>query len=385
MEIIRGRQYRLYPTPEQSDLLSCTVGVVRLVYNLALEQRSTWGARRYGGHRHSMGAKGLSGELSNLRKAFDWIGAVSQTAQNQALLDLDRAFKNFFEGRAGYPSPRKKFQNDAFRHVGREIKIRKLNAKWAEVFIPKIGWVRYRDTRPIDGTIRNATFSRGAGGIWEISVACKIEIADPVPQNACIGVDRGVAIPFAMSDGTMVHLPDTIALREKSIRRARKELSRRLRGSNRYHKTRRRLATLQARNARARKHTGHVASTHLVKNFGMVAIEDLKITSMTKSAKGGVEAPGRNVRQKSGLNRVILNVGWYAFENMLSYKLSAAGGTLIKVSPHHTSQICSSCGERDPDNRKSQALFVCGGCGATHNADTNAAINILGRALAPPG
>jgi putative transposase len=384
MEIIRGKQYRLYPTEDQISVLSSTVGVVRLIYNLALEQRRVFGTRRYGGARHRLGAKGLSGELAQLRREVDWIGAVSQTAQNQALLDLDRAFSNFFAGRAGYPSPRKKFHNDAFRHVGREIKTRKLNAKWSEVKIPKIGWVRYRDTQPIQGQIRNATISRAAVGVWEISIACKIEISDPTPANEAVGIDRGVAIPYAMSDGSVVHLPETVARREKTIRRAQKALSRRKRGSNRYHRARRRLATLQARQQRTRTHTAHVISTQIAQRYGMVAIEDLKIKSMTRSARGTVEVPGVNVRQKSGLNRAILNVGWHRFEVMLGYKLDAMGGTLIKVSAHFTSQICSSCGERHSDNRKSQALFVCQGCGATHNADFNAARNIIDRALSPP-
>ncbi|MCW3784291.1 helix-turn-helix domain-containing protein, partial [Defluviimonas salinarum] len=175
MEVIRGHVYRLKPTPEQDALMARTAGVTRLVYNLALEQRRTWGGRRYGGGRsRTFGAKGLSGELSELRRTFDWIGAVSQTAQNQALIDLDRAFANFFEGRAGYPKPRRKGRDDAFRQVGREIAVRRLNAKWSEVKILKIGWVRYRDTRPLrpraDGAveIRNATIRRRAGGGWEI-------------------------------------------------------------------------------------------------------------------------------------------------------------------------------------------------------------------------
>ena len=388
METIRGHVYALKPTPEQEILLSRTAGVVRLVYNLALEQRRTFGGRRYGGGRpRSFGSKGLSAELSELRRTFDWIGAVSQTAQNQALIDLDRAYANFFEGRAGYPRPRKRGENDAFRQAGREIAVRRHSGKWSEVRIPKIGWVRYRDTRPLrpgeDGEvrIRNATVRRVAGGGWEISIATLCEIAQrPVPA-AAVGVDRGVAVPYALSSGEMVSLPDTVRTRRASQRRAAKAVSRRRRGSRRYAKAQRRLARLRARDARARAHVAHVLSRRLVRDFGLVAIEDLRIRGMTASARGNIGAPGSRVAQKSGLNRSILNVGWHALERMLSYKLEETGGALVKVPAAYTSQTCAACGHVDARSRESQAIFRCTSCGEAANADVNAAKTILDRAL----
>jgi putative transposase len=382
MQIIRGFQYRLYPTAEQAEAMARTAGVVRLIYNLALEQRQVFGPRRYGGTRHKLGAKSLSAELSALRKEINWIGAVSQTAQNQALLDLDKAFVNFFEGRAGYPKPRKKFQDDTFRQVGREIDVQMLNKKWGQVKLPKIGWVRLRVTRPLDGDIRSATVRREAGGQWTISISCRTEKKVPPALPGSVGVDRGVVIPYALSTGETIDLPHTIKKRDKSIRRAKKNLSRKKRGSKRYARARVRVARLEARNARARTHVAHEASTQLARRFGCVAIEALNIRQMTASAKGTVESPGVNVRAKSGLNRSILNVGWHRFETLLAYKLDAAGGVLMKVAPHHTSQTCSSCGVTHKDSRKSQALFMCESCGAMHNADTNAAKNILAKALA---
>lgn len=394
METIRGFVYTLYPTATQREALARTAGVVRLVYNLALEQRRTWGGRPYkGGPARSFSAMGMSGELSELRKSVDWIGAVSQTAQNQALIDLDRAFTNFFEGRAGYPRPRKKGRDDAFRHVGREISVRKLNARWSAVKVPRIGWVRYRDTRPLPAPdhgpgekpkrpdIRSATLRALPGGGWQISIAVRFEIAErPVPE-AAIGVDRGVAIPFALSTGEMVRLPETMARREASMRRAQKALSRRKRGSRRYARAQRRLARLKASNARARMDLAHRLTRRLSCEAGLVAIEDLKIRNMTASARGTVEEPGRNVRQKAGLNRAILNVGWHAFERLLAYKLEESGGVLTRVRPHHTSQECAACGHVGKENRKSQAVFVCTACGASANADINAARTILARAL----
>ena len=386
METIRGFVYRLRPTPEQDVLLAQTAGVVRLVYNLALEQRRIFGGRRPDGTLRCFGAKGSSADLSALRKDFAWIGAVSQTAQNQALIDLDRAYANFFAGRAGYPRPRKRGINDAFRHVGREIEVRRLNAKWSEVKVPKLGWIRYRDTRPLSAGaggevhIRNATIRRGPGGVWEISIAVRFDIAErPVPPQA-IGIDRGVAIPFAMSNGDVERLPGSIARRDGAIRRAARKLSRKDRGSRRYARARSRLARLRARNAAARRHLAHVLSRRLVLDHGLIAIEDLRIRNMTKSARGTPEAPGSNVAQKAGLNRAILNIGWHQFETMLAYKLEETGGLLVKVPAAYSSQTCASCGHVHRDNRENQAMFRCQACGNGANADLNAAQVILQRA-----
>ena len=388
MEVIRAHVYTLRPTPEQKILLAQTAGVVRLVYNLALEQRRIWSGKRYaGGARRSFGAKGSSRELSELRAAYDWVGAVSQTAQNQALMDLDRAFANFFEGRASYPTPRRKGVNDAFRQAGREISVRQLNAKWSEVRIPKIGWIRYRDTRPLRRgergavDIRNATLRRGAGGGWEVSISHRWDIPeDDIPTGA-VGVDRGVAVPFAMSDGTQVSLPATMAARETALRRAQRKMSRKRRGSRRYAKAQARVARLKSSNAKARKHLAHVTSRSLVRDYGLIAIEDLRTKNMVASARGTLAEPGRNVAQKRGLNRAILNVGWHQFETMLEYKLEETGGVLVKVPAAYSCQECAACGHVDKENRKSQAVFVCIACGAADNADTNAAKVIRDRAL----
>ena len=196
-----------------------------------------------------------------------------------------------------------------------------------------------------------------------------------------VGVDRGVAIPYALSSGEMIALPGAVRKRREAQRRAAKVLSRRKRGSKRYAKARERQARLRARDARTRAHVAHVLSRQLVRSYGLVAIEDLKIRNMTASAKGTVEEPGSRVAQKSGLNRAILNIGWYALERMLAYKLEETGGLLVKVPAAYSSQTCAACGHVDARSRESQAIFCCTACGEATNADTNAAKTILARAL----
>src|SRR5215204_4356412 len=236
--IARGFRFKLSPTPEQEAIFRQFAGVCRLVYNLALEQRRDWWRpyKRETGQRLNSVAQAR--QLTDLRAEFDWIRAVYASCQQQALRDLDRAFLNFFAGRARYPSSRKKGVNDAFRFPGREIETRRLNAKWSAVRLPKIDWVKVRDTRPLRGTIKNATLTGRADG-WHIAFAC--EIAHEAPQNfgPAVGIDRGVATTLALSTGEMLSMPASLARIEAAKRQAQRVLSRRKRGSQRYARQRR--------------------------------------------------------------------------------------------------------------------------------------------------
>lgn len=377
--IHRAFRYKLAPTPEQDTLLRQVSGVCRLVYNLAMGQRRTWWRtyHRQTGRRLNYVAQAR--ELTALRAAFDWIAAVHVTPQQQALRDLDRAYTNFFTGRAGYPSPRKKGVNDAFRFQGREIKIKHLNDKWSTVRLPKIGWMKFRDTRPLRGRVRNVTINWSANG-WHVSFACEIARTDVATSNLpAVGIDRGVTNTLTLSTGEHLHIPASLAEIERKKRRAQQVASRRMRGSKRHAKARRRVAALQARAARIRQDWRHKVSHSLVQRFGTVVLEDLATRNMTRSAKGTIDEPGINVRQKAGLNRAILDQGWHGFETVLAYKLEERGGHLCKVDPRHTSQTCSACGAVDRESRESQASFRCRQCGLCTHADHNAAINILRR------
>ena len=378
MTIQRGYRYKLHPSPQQVALFEQHAGVCRLVYNLALEQRRD----------HWRGFKAKTGktisypsqarELTALRAEFEWIADVTQVCQQQALRDLDQAFKNWFKGTAHYPRPRKKGVNDTFRFQGRVVSTRPLNAKWSQVRLPKIGWVKFRDTRPLQGKINNATVSHSANG-WHISFS--LTIPHTAPANICpaVGIDRGVANTLCLSNGERLSVPEKLVDLEKRQRRAQKVVSRRKRGSKRYTKAQKRVASLSAKRARIRKDWNHRTSFDISRRFGTVVLEDLKIKNMTASAKGTMEDPGTHVRQKAGLNRSILNQGWYQFEMFLRYKLDERGGVLNMVPAPYTSQTCAVCGTTDRKSRKSQASFHCQTCGARAHADVNAARVILRR------
>ena len=376
--IHRGFRYKLAPNGEQEALFRQFAGVCRLVYNLALEQRRAfWRQYQRQTGRH-LSYVAQARDLTALRAEYDWIAAVSQTCQQQALRDLDQAFANFFAGRARYPAPRRKGVNDAFRFQGREVEVRTLNGKWSAVRLPKIGWVKFRDTRPLRGTVRNVTVALDALG-WHVSFACAIEHV--VPANICpsVGIDRGVANTLALSTGERLSVPRSLEAIERRCRAAQRASARGRRGSKRHAKALRRTAKLSAMRARIRRDWQHKVSLSIAQRFGAVVMEDLHITNMTASATGTLAAPGRMVRQKSGLNRSIFNQGWFGFETILAYKLEARGGHLLKVDPAYTSQTCSACGAVDRESRKSQASFRCQHCGFRAHADHNAAITILRR------
>lgn len=373
----RGCKFRLYADDGQEVLFGQYAGVCRLVDNLALEQRRDWWRPHRANTGHAISYAAQCRELTALRAEVDWIAAVSVIPQQQALRDLDKAFGNFFAGRADYPTPRKRGINDSFRFSGRDCEWRKLNAKWGVVRLPKIGAVKFRLTRAIPGTIRNVTVVHEALG-WHVVFSVEVEHEAPRSVKPAVGIDRGVVRALALSDGSFRDMPrERLNVLDRRARKQARKLARAKRGSNRRHAARKALARTKAKAARVRLHWNHERTTEIADAFGVVAIEALKTRNMTASAKGTAGEPGRNVRQKAGLNRAILENGWHQFETLLSYKLAERGGEVRKVNPAYTSQTCSACGTIDKTSRKNQATFECGHCGHSANADTNAARNIL--------
>ena len=375
----RTFKFRVYPTAEQAETLGQWVGVTRLVYNLALEQRRDFWRQYRANEGRSISVPSQCRELTELRRAYDWIEAVPRHGLEAALHDLNKAYEAFFRG-GGYPQPRRLGENDSIRFRGHETPVEALNSKWARVRVPKLGWVRLRMSRAIAGRPATTTLRRAGDG-WFMTVTSDIGEAPAYNSLPAVGIDRGVINTFSLSNGEIYRLPNMTAV-EKKRRRAQRVLARRKRGSRRYSAQRRVVSRLAAQIGRIRAHHLHVASADLSRRFGVVALEDLKIGNMTASAKGTLAEPGRRVAQKAGLNRSILAQGWGMFAAQLDYKLEAAGGRLISVPAAYTSQTCAGCGVVDARSRKSQAVFECGHCGHSAHADTNAAIEILRRSTA---
>ena len=374
MKRLQAFKFELRPDGAAQRAMRRHAGACRFVYNKALALQQA---------RYANGEKKLSYvEVANLLPAwkaeFTWLNEAPSQALQQALKDLDRAYINFFEKRAALPRFHKKGQRDSFRFPQGIT----LDAGNSRVKLPKLGWVRYRKSRDVLGTIKNATLSQTSSK-WFVSLQTERDVVPPMPTStSAVGVDMGVARFATLSDGEVIQPLNSFRRHEVRLRRYQRAMSRKTKFSNNWKKAKARLQRVHSHIAAARRDFLHKASRTLSKNHAMVCIEDLKVANMTRSAAGTVDAPGRNVRQKSGLNKSILDQGWAEFRRQLDYKLAWNGGWLITVPPHHTSQACPDCGHTAAENRQTQARFACVKCGFEAHADWVGATNVLRRGLA---
>ncbi|TMR32729.1 RNA-guided endonuclease InsQ/TnpB family protein [Actinomadura geliboluensis] len=378
-------RYRLCPTPAQEAGLLEHCSHARYVWNLAVEQHSWWTPRRG----PAPGYVAQARQLTEARAAFGWLAAGSQTVQQQALRDFAQAMANFFAGTHRRPTWRKAGMHEGFRIVGARghaWDVRRSSRRTGEVRVPKVGWVRFRWSRQVPPGVKSFRVTRDRAGRWHVAFAA---VPDPVPapgNGAAVGVDRGVAVSAALSTGETSSVPGLTPGEAGRLKRLLRRLARAKAGSNRRARVKTAIARLKAREADRRRDWVEKTSTDLARRFDVIAVEDLDIAAMTRSARGTVEAPGTGVRAKAGLNRGILANGWGQLVTRLEHK---APGRVVKVDPAYTSQTCNACGHRARDNRESQAVFRCVACGHRANADVNAARNIkdtaVGRTVAARG
>jgi transposase len=363
-------RYRLAPTPEQEQALLSHCAHARYLWNLAVEQHAHWSRYRGG----APGYNEQSRQLTEARAEFAWLRAGSQTVQQQALRDFAQAMANFFAGTHRRPTWRKQGVHEGFRQVGvKPHQVVRLSRKWGAVLVPKCGWVRFRLSRPVPEGVRSYRVTCDRAGRWHVAFA---HVPPPVSgpgDGSVVGVDRGVAVSAALSTGDLLKVPGLTPGERRRLRLLARKLGRARRGSHRRAGLKAALARLKAREADRRKNWVEQTSTMLARGFEVIGVEDLNVRGMTRSAKGNIERPGRNVAAKAGLNRGILASGWAVLVERLEDK---APGRVYRIDPAGTSQRCSACRIRDREARESQARFRCRSCGFACNADVNAARNI---------
>jgi putative transposase len=367
-------RYRLLPSPAQEVRLRDHCTQARFVWNLAVEQHQHWRP----GRKSAPGYHEQCHQLTEARAENAWLAEGSQTVQQQALRDYANAMTAFFDpgNPAGRPTWRKAGRDEGFRIVGRrgtQWDVRRVSRKVGQVWVPKVGWVRFRWSRSVPPGAKSYRVTLDRGGRWHIAFAA---IPDPVPaprNGQVVGIDRGVAVSAALSTGELLHVAVLTTRERKRLQRLQRKLPRARRGSNRRVRVKHAIARLRARETDRRKDWAEKASTDLARRFDVIRVEDLKIKNMTRSARGTPENPGRNVDAKAGLNRSILQSGWGLLVRRLEEK---AVGRVEKIKPHYTSQRCSVCGQVHRSSRESQAVFRCTACGYACNADVNAARNI---------
>ena len=346
-------------------------GACRFVFNRALARQNE---NHEAGNKYIPYGK-MASWLVEWKNATEtqWLKDAQSQPLQQSLKDLERAYKNFFRKRAAFPRFKKRGQNDAFRYP-QGVKLDQENSR---IFLPKLGWMRYRNSRQVTGVVKNVTVSQSCGK-WYISIQTESEVSTPVhPSASMVGLDAGVAKLATLSDGTVFEPVNSFQKNQKTPARLQRQLSRKVKFSNNWQKQKRKIQRLHSCIANIRRDYLHKVTTTVSKNHAMIVIEDLKVSNMSKSAAGTVSQPGRNVRAKSGLNRSILDQGWYEMRRQLEYKQLWSGGQVLAVPPAYTSQRCACCGHTAKENRLSQSKFRCQVCGYTANADVNGARNIL--------
>jgi putative transposase len=373
-------RFRLLPTPEQEGALLADCRDARFVWNLAVEQQRYWQPGR-----KAPGYLEQCRQLTEARAEYAWLRGGSQTVQQQALRDFAQAMRNFFAGTHRHPTWRKAGVHEGFRQVGvKPYQVERLNRRFGRVWVPKVGWVRLRLSRPVPPGVKSYRVTRDRAGRWHVAFA---HIPDPIggPGDcSVVGIDRGIAVSAALSTGELLHAPHLTRGESKRLTVLQQRLARCKRGSHRRDRTKRAIAKLRARERDRRKDWVEKTTTDLARRFDVIRVEDLDVRAMTRSARGTVEKPGTGVAQKRGLNRAISRSGWGQLVARLQRK---ALGRVEQVPAAYTSQRCSACGHVAPANRKNQAVFECEACTAGRcNADVNAARNIAaGRAVTARG
>jgi len=375
-------RFRLTPTATQEQLLLTHCAHARYVWNLAVEQQSWWTRRRGKAPNFAQQSR----QLTEARAEVEWLRAGSVTVQQQALRDFDQAMRNFFGGTHRKPTWRKAGQHEGFRIVAVSPEhVRRLSRNVGEVFVPKVGWVRFRWSRPA-ASAKSYRVTRDRSGRWHVAFATMLPGPVMAPGTGeMVGVDRGVAVSTALSTGELLRCPGLRPKEAERLLRLQRRLAKAKRGSNRRAGLKLRIAKIKGAQSDRRKDWVEKTSTDLARRFDVIRFEDLRIDDMTKSAKGTVEKPGVNVRQKAGLNRGILSNGWGL---LLQRTIDKAPGRVELVNPAYTSQTCNRCKAVDAKSRKSQAHFACTTCGHRDHADVNAARNIAtaaGHAVAARG
>jgi putative transposase len=360
-------RYRLLPTPDQELTLARHCADARFVWNLALEQTNLY--------RPEFGATPnyaiRNRQLAEARQET-WLGSGSSMVQQQALRDFDRAMQNWWGGSHGRPTWRTKGENEGFQIVS--IQWKKLNNNHASVWVPKIGWIKFRLSRPVPTESKSARITLDRSGRWHVSFTSMPEPRERTSTGAVVGIDRGIATTLATSDGQMFRIPTSPKLVEKT-KYLQRQLVRQQQGSKRREKTRLNLAKTHARVTDRRKDWVEKMTTRLAADYDIIVLEDLKIQRMGQGPS-------------TFLNRSIHEACWSLFQRRLNDKAQQSGVQIQLVNPAYTSQQCSQCGHTAKNNRESQAIFRCKKCAHESHADFNAAYNILARGfnLAPsPG
>ena len=355
MKARRAYRFRLEPTSEQEEGLKRIAGACRAVYNWGLERRK----EHYAEHGKTLPYAAQNLELTALknRPGLEWLKEADSQALQESLRDLDRAFVNFFEGRARFPKfKRAKDERFAFR-IPQRVKI-----QGEQVYCPKIGWIALRLSRPVEGVTKSASFKRDSAGHWHVCLIQEFELPEvalPAPRNPA-GVDVGLINFATLSTGEAIPAPKFARKASRHQRRAQRTFSRRKKGSHRRKKAKRRVALVYQKIRRQRNDFVHKVTTGLVGRFDLICIEDLSIQGMARTK----------------LARSVMDAALGETRRQLEYKTLWNYRSLVTVDRWFpSSKRCHCCKAVKDELTLADRVWVCG-CGVVHDRDLNAALNL---------
>ena len=365
----KAYKFRLYPTKEQEILIQKTFGSCRFVYNHYLAKR----IEMYKTDKTTMSCNQCLKDMTSLKKELEWLKEPDSHALQYSLKDLDQAYKNFFRrvkqgaSKVGFPHFKSKKDNRKSYKTG--YTNNNIQVLEKQIKLPKLGLVKCKISKQIEGRILNATISQNPSGKYFVSVCCTdVNIPQYSPTGSVVGIDLGIKEFAITSDGVHIQNPKFLRKSEKKLAKLQRELSRKTIGSSNRNKVRIKVARCHEKITNQRKDFLHKLSIKLIKSYDVICLETLKVKNMVRNHK---------------LAKAISDVSWSEFVRQIGYKADWYGKIIQKIDTYYaSSQLCSVCGYKNTETKDlSVREWGCPECHTIHDRDENASNNILREGL----
>ena len=358
--ILKAFKFRIEPNEQQKVLINKTLGCTRFLYNQMLSEKQT---------KYKIKDDSKLKTEKEYKFEFEWLKEVDSIALQQSRIDLKTAYDNFFRKlKAGQPTNLKFKSKHNPKNSYRTISVNNsIRVEENYIKLPKLGFVKFKKSREVSGTIKSVTVSKNILGRYYISILCETEIQKLPASNKEIGIDLGLKEFCITSDNEFVSNPRYLRKLEVELKKAQRILSHRVKKSNNRFKQQKKVFKLHQKIANQRLDFLHKLSTKLINENQVICLEDLQVKNMVKN---------------HCLAKSISDVSWSKFVELLKYKSDWYGRTVVQIDKFFpSSKTCSGCGNIKKDLTLKDREYVCSSCGLVIDRDYNAALNILREGL----